>query len=64
MIVPIVEQVGAIAKRLRELEFERYPPPYCANCENGGWECYGLGHHDPRFRECRDCGNPEELPCP
>ncbi len=36
----------------------------CANCEGGGWECYGLGHGDPHFRECRACGNPDGLPSP
>jgi hypothetical protein len=39
-------------------------PAPCARCEGGGWECYGLGHHDPHFRICEDCGNPEGLPCP
>lgn len=37
---------------------------YCPKCENGGWEYYGLGHHDPHFRECTACGNPDKLPCP
>jgi hypothetical protein len=40
------------------------PEPYCSSCENGGWECYGLGRHDPHFRVCQVCGNPDDLPCP
>lgn len=36
----------------------------CPKCEGGGWECYGLGHGDPHFRECDLCGNPDDAPCP
>jgi hypothetical protein len=40
------------------------PAPVCQYCEGGGWECYGIGHHDPHFRECSVCHNPEGLPSP
>lgn len=36
----------------------------CARCGNGGWEAYGLGHHDLHMRECPGCGNPNKVPCP
>lgn len=38
--------------------------PSCAACENGGWEAYGLGHHDPHMRPCQECGNPFGRECP
>lgn len=37
---------------------------YCSACENGGWECYGIGLGDPHFRECKECGNPLGLESP
>ena len=37
---------------------------HCSNCENGGWECYGLGFGDPHFRVCKVCGNPNDYPSP
>lgn len=36
----------------------------CPTCFGGGWECYGLGHNDPHFRECPTCYNPKDLPSP
>ncbi len=37
---------------------------YCDACEDGGWECYGIGFGDPHFRECPECGNPKGYPSP
>lgn len=51
-----------IGRRLREIHEEIIP--YCAACESGGWECYGIGRNDPHFRVCQECGNPEGLPSP
>ncbi len=59
------DAIAARMKELRKLDAAiQEPEPYCSNCENGGWECYGIGHNDPRFRECQSCGNPENLPRP
>lgn len=38
--------------------------PECEKCFGSGWECYGIGHHDPHFRKCDVCHNPEGLPSP
>lgn len=36
----------------------------CPKCEGGGWTMYGLGHGDPHFRVCEECGNPNGNPSP
>lgn len=58
-----------IARGLRQIETSAAPTAdepekYCSACENGGWECYGLGYGDPHFRECPVCQNPFSLPSP
>ncbi len=40
------------------------PEPTCSHCEGGGWEAYSIGVGDPHFRECPECHNPEDHPCP
>ena len=59
---PIVFDFASIAAELRVLEgvedFE------CGKCGGGGWECYGIGYHDPHFRLCDACHNPKGYPCP
>lgn len=37
---------------------------FCDACEDSGWECYGIGHNDPHFRECPVCHNPRGIPSP
>lgn len=54
----------AIAAKMRDLGIGDMEEAYCHACENGGWECYGIGHHDPHFRECSSCGNPRRLCSP
>ena len=51
-------------RRKPEPEPEPEPERVCSSCEGGGWEYYGLGWGDPHFRVCRECLNPEGLPCP
>ena len=66
----IADDYADIAKHLRALSpsgmlFADEPEvETCTTCEGGGWECYGIGHHDPHFRVCRACGNPEGHPSP
>ncbi len=40
------------------------PEIKCEACEDGGWECYGIGIGDPHFRICPHCHNPEGHPSP
>lgn len=51
------------AHPLRELvEGDIESIPECEECSGTGWECYGIGSHDPHFRECRKCHNPKGFP--
>jgi hypothetical protein len=36
----------------------------CSRCEGAGWECYGIGQHDPHFKICEDCYNPLDRKSP
>jgi hypothetical protein len=58
---PLAEPEYLMGVDLAAEDTEEMP---CPMCGGGGWECYGIGHSDPHFRECRTCYNPEGLPCP
>jgi hypothetical protein len=58
----IIDDFIAIGAVLRDLDGRESIA--CESCEDGGWECYGIGIGDPHFQECTKCGNPKGLPSP
>lgn len=61
----IVTDFADIGRRLAELSKRPGTTnPQCDNCDDSGWEMYGIGYMDPHFRECTKCRNPKGLLCP
>lgn len=62
-----VYDFSGIAARLREIKSGPETDntvTYCSACEDSGWVYYGTGHNDPHFKECEECGNPNNFHCP
>jgi hypothetical protein len=61
VMLPIVDDHVAIAKRLAELTGETKKfPPICTVCRELGWTLNASGD----WRECINCRNPRRLPHP
>lgn len=62
MTTRAADDFASIAARMREIRGE--PEPACSTCDGCGWIAYATGHHDPHFKECETCGNPDKRQSP